>query len=296
MAKIKDPLHPMTSGKMNKQSAEVFRVRNGKQQAYTPSPCSVPPSAAQKAHRAEHGSVCSMLNRIMANPQQAAEMERQRIEYNSSLDMSVYPPPRRFKTTREYGYHILLNQLRAGQDAKPAKLTAKTPLPKGVKLAVKPFSGLSASELYEILKSRFSVFMLEQGIRYLDEDNIDYSATHLALWRKGQVIAYVRLFEDTADNVPDIDNIGRSVYGPHVLRAGRMLTVEHGKGYGRIIITHLLAEAKRQGADVLRIHAQIDAVPFYRHFRFTKVGKPFIEAGIEHIVMERKLTRFAAKQ
>ena len=165
-----------------------------------------------------------------------------------------------------------------------------------MKLYIKPFAELSAAEIYEILKARFSVFVLEQGIMYLDEDNIDYTATHLALRRASKVIAYARLFEQPGDNPPAYDAKFNLVPSPRILRAGRMLTLEHGKGYGRILLTRLIAEAKRQGADILRIHAQLDAVPFYRHFRFAKVGEPFTEAGISHILMERKLTSAKRKK
>lgn len=295
MARIKDPSHPLTRGKLSKKSDRVYRVRNGKQQEYTPSPNTKPASAKQKAHRARHGKINAILNALLADPQQAAALDNERLAYNSSIDLSVYPPIKRFVTAREYGYYKIGKQLDEQTTGKQRKATAKTALPRGLKLYIKPFADLSAAEVYEILKSRFAVFVLEQGIRYLDEDNIDLTATHLALHRKGLVVAYARLFEDFSDNPPQYDATGRPIATPRVLRAGRMLTTEHGKGYGRTIILHLIEEAKRQGADILRIHAQMDAVPFYRHFRFAKVGEPFEEAGIQHIVMERKLTKSATK-
>lgn len=45
-------------------------------------------------------------------------------------------------------------------------------------LIVKEFSELSTKELYEILKSRSKIFVVEQNINYLDMDDIDYRSLH----------------------------------------------------------------------------------------------------------------------
>ena len=136
---------------------------------------------------------------------------------------------------------------------------------------IKAFNDLSPADLYEILKARFNVFYLEQQIRYPDMDNVDYLATHLSLRRNGLVIAYARLFPDAEQGV---------------LRIGRMLTTERGKGFGRLLMQQIIEEAKRQPASVLRLHAQTQAVPFYQRMGFQTVGDIFYEAEIPHISME----------
>ena len=147
-------------------------------------------------------------------------------------------------------------------------------VPRGVKLQIKLFPDLTASEIYEILKARFSVFVGEQHIHYLDEDNIDYLATHFSICKNELVIAYARLFEDAEKGV---------------LRIGRMLTILRGKGYGRYLIEQIVLEARRRGAHTLRLHAQTQAVPFYEHLGFHTVGDIFVEAEIPHITMELSL-------
>ena len=296
MAKTQTPQPEIIRGKLNSKDKDVWRVRDKKQQHYTPKRNTAPASPKQQAHRSKHGKISTILNPLMADPAQREQLHRERLEYNHLIELGIIKSGKRYTTDRSYGYYIISKQLDEQEPQKQPRVTAKTALPRGYRLYIKPFADLSAVELYEILKSRFSVFVLEQGIRYLDEDNIDLTATHLALHRKGQVVAYARLYVDSGDNQLIINSRGVSVPQPRVFRAGRMLTTERGKGYGRIIILHLMAEAKRQGAEILRIHAQLDAASFYRHFRFAKVGEPFMEAGIEHIVMERKLTRSAAKE
>lgn len=267
MAVVHDPFYPKTSGKLNKKDKRVFRMRKGLQQVYTFTPSSAPASQAQKAARALHGKITAILNPIMADPEQVKIWEKR--AKNSQ-----------YKTARQFLYHHIKEQLLQDPSTRKLRSAAKTAMPRGVKLSVKLFPELSAAELYEILKARFAVFVGEQGIRYLDEDDIDYTAIHIALRRQGMVIAYARLFNDSE---------------PGVMRVGRMLTVEHGKGFGRILIQHVMAEAKQRGANILRLHAQQQAVPFYRHFRFRAIGNPFEEAEIPHILMERKLTRAAGK-
>ena len=44
---------------------------------------------------------------------------------------------------------------------------------------VKDFSELTAGEIYEILKSRAEVFQKEQGIHYVDPDDVDYESLHV---------------------------------------------------------------------------------------------------------------------
>ena len=289
MAKIVRPDGSLASGKFSKNSKEVHRTRNGKEQGYIMNSPKGPASKAQKAYRILHGKINAIVNTVIANPGLYKEFEAKMQEYNSSH------PNLKFVTVRQFAYAITKEKILRQSPDIAQKLHDKSALPRGLKLHIKPFAELSAADIYEILKARFSVFVLEQGIRYLDEDDIDYTATHLALRRKGQVVAYARLFEQLGDNPPAYDEKFLPKPSPRIMRAGRMLTTEHGKGYGRVLMEHLCAEAKRQGADILRIHAQVDAVPFYRRFRFAKLGEPFIEAGIPHILMERKLTRTSHK-
>ena len=269
MAKVSRIDGSLVSGKMVKKSNEVHRTRNGAEHKYEMQPYKGAPSPKQKAARALHGKVTTLMNPILGNPEQMAVFEKERREYNRTHSDH-------FETLQQYIYHKIKQQVLQQQPLKSPRVTASTPLPRGVTLLVKPFAELSAPELYEILKARFRVFVLEQGIRYLDEDGIDLTATHVCLRRKGQVIAYARLFADQEDGV---------------MRVGRMLTTDRGKGLGRILLLQVMAEAKRQGAHTLRLHAQQQAIPFYRHFRFKPLGDIFTEAGIPHQLMTRSLPK-----
>lgn len=142
-----------------------------------------------------------------------------------------------------------------------------------------PFDRLTARQVYEILKARALVFSVEQGIHYLDMDDVDYSACHVFLAdRLGEVLAYGRLYRQKGDE-------------PGVIRMGRVLTVRHGRGLGRRLMEVILIIAKKKmGARTIVLDAQKSAIGFYQVFGFSIKSGEFLEAGIIHQVMEKDLS------
>jgi len=275
MAKVKDITFPKTSGKLNKKDDKIYRVRNGEQQSYIASENSVPPSKAQVAHRKLFGKVTAIVNAIEADPKQKAEWDKKRLAYNQNLTAKHDMIAKRYSTVRSFAHFIISTQLEQAQAKKQRKNPIPKALPRGLKLHIKHFADLSTTELYEILKARFAVFYLEQHIAYQDFDDIDYNAVHLALHRKGRVVAYARLFQG--------DEPGQWIIG-------RMLTTERKKGCGKYILEQTILEAERQGADSIVLHAQTQVVSFYEQFGFRTFGDVFMEAGIPHIHMTKSLT------
>ena len=276
MAKVNNFEDVKMRGKTNKKAKLIHRVRNGKEHVYTiVNPNTSPATKAQKDHRSHFGKVNAIVNHIMADPALQAEWTAKREAYNQSKLLAPTEPGA-YNSTRKFVFDTISEQLKQQAPVKRIRPTKKLTLPKEFRLTVKPFADLSTAELYEVLKARFNTFFLEQQIRYLDEDNIDYLSTHIILHRQGQIIAYARLFPDAEEGI---------------MRVGRMLTTEkeRGKGYGRYLMKQIIAEAKRQHAHTLRLHAQKQAVGFYRHMRFRLDKGEFLEAGIPHVSMERRI-------
>ena len=94
----------------------------------------------------------------------------------------------------------------------------------------KKFSELNTKELYEILKARAEIFIMEQNIHYQDMDNVDYNSLHCFFMRNDKVIAYLRAFYQ-------YDN-------KDIVRIGRVLTLKHGNGIGRELIEKSLKAIK----------------------------------------------------
>ena len=137
----------------------------------------------------------------------------------------------------------------------------------------KTFPELSAKEIYEILKSRMEVFLLEQKIVCLDIDGVDYDALHIFLEENGTVLAYLRAFryEDC-------------------VKIGRVLTREHGKGLGRTLMEKAIPEIKKHfGCEKIVLHSQKHAEGFYLKFGFATVSDEYLEEGVPHVTMEKNV-------
>ena len=140
---------------------------------------------------------------------------------------------------------------------------------------VKKFSELSVNELYEILKSRAEVFLIEQGIICQDMDDIDYKSSHYFFKDNERVIAYLRAFECEDDL--------------NTLSIGRVLTIEHGKGIGRELMERSLLQIKNERIyNRIILHAQKHAIGFYEKFGFKVISDEFLEEGVIHVTMEYK--------
>lgn len=136
----------------------------------------------------------------------------------------------------------------------------------------KHFNELSPTELYEILKSRQEIFLLEQNIICQDLDGLDTDALHCFIMDGGRAVACLRAFYLDRDTV----------------KIGRVLTLTHGAGHGRALMEGALsAIAERMPAKSITVSAQTQAAGYYAAFGFIAEGDTYIEDGIEHIKMTR---------
>lgn len=135
----------------------------------------------------------------------------------------------------------------------------------------KTFDELTTRELYEILKARAAVFVVEQSIVYQDMDDLDYDSLHVFSEEAGKVTAYLRAFRTE----------------PGVVRMGRVLTIQHGKGLGRALLEYALKEIRRSfSPELITIDSQCHAIGFYEKAGFKVCSEEFMEAGIPHVKME----------
>ena len=75
---------------------------------------------------------------------------------------------------------------------------------------IKKFSALSTEEIYNILKLRSEVFVVEQNCVYQDIDEKDKKAVHLFIEKNSEIIAYTRIFKK-GDYYEENPSIGRVV-------------------------------------------------------------------------------------
>lgn len=139
------------------------------------------------------------------------------------------------------------------------------------------FSELSPKALYEILKARAEVFVVEQQCAYLDMDGTDEHSHHLVLLSEhGEILAYSRLVP------PNIKFQEPSI--------GRVLTTRgaRGKGFGRRLMQESIARVTALYPTLpIRISAQAYLEKFYNDFGFVRVSNDYDEDGIPHLEMLR---------
>lgn len=147
-----------------------------------------------------------------------------------------------------------------------------------MELVIKRFEELSLEELYEILKVRAEVFIVEQNCVYQDVDDKDKHSYHVYLKDDTGIKAYLRVI-DKGVSFEDVS-------------IGRVLTVNRGCGLGkRIMLEGIKIAKEKMNAERIIIEAQSYAKEFYEKVGFKKVSDDFMMDGILHIKMVLDLTQ-----
>jgi ElaA protein len=142
----------------------------------------------------------------------------------------------------------------------------------------KYFSQLTTTELYQILKLRCDIFVVEQNCAYSDLDNLDTNPNAIHLFNQGpEISAYLRILP------PDCGY-------PKKPSFGRVVVAESARGSG---LAHQLVHKANQILDVhwpglsCHISAQAHLKDFYQQHNYQVVGEGYLEDNIPHIGMER---------
>jgi ElaA protein len=140
--------------------------------------------------------------------------------------------------------------------------------------SLKPFQALTPEELYQLLRLRSQVFVVEQQCVFLDLDNKDQQCLHLMGWSNENMTAYARLLPPGLSY--DEASIGRVVSSPDARR----------QGHGRKLMATAITECTRIFGDRdIRIGAQLYLKEFYASFGFRQVSDTYLEDDILHIEM-----------
>ena len=137
---------------------------------------------------------------------------------------------------------------------------------------VKKFDELSLEDLYEILKIRAEVFVVEQNCPYQDLDDVDKEAYHVYMKEDGKMVAYLRV----VDKGKRLDEVS----------VGRVISLKRRCGLGSVLMKEGIRVAKEKfGAEKIKVGAQVYAKPFYEQAGFRQVSEEYSEDGIPHIYM-----------
>ena len=138
-------------------------------------------------------------------------------------------------------------------------------------IITKIFSELNTEELYQILRLRSEVFVVEQDCIYQDIDNKDQKAIHLYFKENDEILAYTRIFK--AGYYYENPSIGRVV----VSKKNR------GKDVGKKIMIDSIEYIKQNmKGKKIELSAQKYLDKFYKDLGFYKTGEDYLEDGIPH--------------
>ncbi|MCP2280189.1 ElaA protein [Nocardia amikacinitolerans] len=134
---------------------------------------------------------------------------------------------------------------------------------------------LDTATLYQLLKLRVEVFVVEQKCAYPELDGLDLlpETRHFWLDDEGEVICTLRLTEEHENGVKSF-------------RIGRLCTAvpARGHGYTTRVLQAALAEV---GSATVRLNAQTYLVDMYAKHGFQPDGEEFEDDGIMHTPMRR---------
>ena len=141
-----------------------------------------------------------------------------------------------------------------------------------LELIVKTFGELSNDELYEIMKLRSMVFVVEQECVYQDLDDRDQDAVNVFYRDDAGIEAYLRVMDKNEHN--------------NMITIGRVVSIKRRSGLATALLKEGIRIAEdRFGAEKVYIEAQVYARSLYEKIGFGQVSEEFLEDGIPHIKM-----------
>lgn len=138
------------------------------------------------------------------------------------------------------------------------------------------FANLTTTQLYELLRLRAEVFVVEQNCVYQDLDDKDQQAVHLlGQTEDGRLAAYTRILNKGV-SYPDYASIGRVITAPFA----------RGQGLGRPLMQESVKVLyARFGQQPIKLSAQAHLQKYYGSLGFVGVGEIYDEDGIPHRAM-----------
>ncbi len=141
-----------------------------------------------------------------------------------------------------------------------------------MELHIKRFQELTADELYDLLKLRTDVFVVEQKCPYPELDGLDRKAIHVWLSDEGGVAACLRVMDRGAES--------------QYVSIGRVVAARRRQGLGtRVLREGIRAAREYFGAEHIYLEAQTYALGLYEKQGFRAISEEFLLDGIPHVKM-----------
>ncbi|MGO1060448.1 GNAT family N-acetyltransferase [Planococcus sp. FY231025] len=147
------------------------------------------------------------------------------------------------------------------------------------------FEEFTVKKLYEILKLRVDVFIVEQNCPYPELDGLDEESIHMAYTEDGRILAYARLVP--AGVKYSLPSIGRVIVHPDA----------RGRGLAKELLTRSIDYIFSEwNPDGIQLQGQVYLQDFYESFGFIPVSEAYDEDGIPHVDMQLAKNKIDAGQ
>lgn len=133
------------------------------------------------------------------------------------------------------------------------------------------------SKIYQdALDIRYDVFVKEQGVPVdLEIDDLEDKTEHVVLYRKDDPIATARIY----------------LLDDDVYKVQRVATLKdfRGQGYGKVLMQEIELKIADQAGKKITLGGQNTALAFYEKLGYKIEGNEFMDAGIPHHTMVKKI-------
>jgi len=145
-----------------------------------------------------------------------------------------------------------------------------SPSNSSMEIKVLNFEELSLNQLYQLLRLRSQVFVVEQDCVYQDIDNYDQQALHVLGFKNNLIVAYARVFDP--ETYTTDASIGRVVVHPDYRK----------QNLGIHVMQESIDTLNAKGHQRITISAQCYLDKFYTDLGFVSTGNKYLEDGIPH--------------
>ena len=143
------------------------------------------------------------------------------------------------------------------------------------RLQWRPFGDFSAALLYEVLRFRQAIFVVEQASAFPDLDGEDERAHHLLLRLDERLAGYLRLIPHPGDARVAIGRVA-------------VAAAQRRQGLARVLMANALARCHEDYPQcAISLSAQVYLAPFYESLGFRAISTPFDDYGVLHVEMRR---------
>ena len=144
-------------------------------------------------------------------------------------------------------------------------------------LQVIHYSDLTRDQLYQILHLRIQIFVVEQNCPYQELDDLDLKCFHIFGTINDEIISVARL-------IPFLESKKVAIGRICVKKSFR------NKGYANKMMIQILKFLESEFVNFeIELSAQTYLKKFYQSFGFVSKGSTYLEDGIEHVLMKKRI-------